>query len=170
MYLVIACASEHRRYIWAEQTVVFVLVDFILSVQFSRSVVSDSATPWTAARQASLSITNSRSSPKLMSIESVMAIQPSHPLSSPSPTFTLSQHQGIFKWISSSHQVSASTSVLPVNTQDWFPLGLTGLISLLFKGLSRVFSSINSSVLSLLYGPSLTSIHDYWKNHSFDYM
>ena len=55
------------------------------SVQFSRSVVSNSATPWTAARQASLSITNSQSLLKLMSIESVMPFQPSHPLSSPSP-------------------------------------------------------------------------------------
>ena len=62
-----------------------------------------------------------------------------------------------------------------MNIQDLFPLELTGLISLQSKGLSRVFSSttvqsINSSVLSLLYGPTLTSIHDYWKNHSFDQM
>ena len=68
---------------------------------------------------------------------------------------------------------SASASVLPMNTQAWFPLGLTGLISLLFKGLSRVFFSttvqnINSSVLNLIYGPTLTPVHDYWKNHSFD--
>ena len=63
------------------------------------------ATPWTAARQASLSITNSRSLPKVMSIES--AIQPSHPLSFPSPpAFNLSQHQGLFKWVSSSHEVA----------------------------------------------------------------
>ena len=72
--------------------------------------------------------------------------------------------------------VSASTSVLPMNSQDWFPLGWTGWISLLSKGLSRVFSrvfepqfkSINSLVLSFLYSPTLTSIHDYWKNHSLD--
>ena len=67
--------------------------------------------------------------------------------------------------------VSASASVLPVNIQDWFPLALTGLISLQSKGLSRVFSNtavqkINSSVLSFLYSPTLTSIHDHWKNHS----
>ena len=66
------------------------------------------ATPWTAAHQASLSITNSRSLLKLMCIESVM---PSnhllHPLSSPSsPTFSHSQHQGLFQWVSSSHQVA----------------------------------------------------------------
>ena len=70
--------------------------------------------------------------------------------------------------------VSASASVLPMNIQGWFPLGLTGLISLLSKVLSRVFSSttvqsISSSVLSLLYDPTLTSVHDYWKSHSFDY-
>ena len=69
--------------------------------------------------------------------------------------------------------VSASASVLPMNIQGWFPLGLTGLISLWSKGLSRVFSntavqSIKSSVLSFLYSPALISIHDYWKNHSFD--
>ena len=77
------------------------------------------------------------------------AIQPSHPLSSPSPSaFNISQQQGLFKWVSSLHQVakvlefvSASTSVLPVNTQDWFPLGWTGWISLQSKGLSRVFSN-----------------------------
>ena len=68
---------------------------------------------------------------------------------------------------------SASTSVLPMNSQDWFPLGWNGWISLQSKGLSRVFSnttvqSINSLVLSFLYSPALTSIHDYWKNHSFD--
>ena len=70
---------------------------------------------------------------------------------------------------------SGSASVLPMSIQGWFPLGLTILISLLSKGLSRVFSapqfeSINSSPLSLLDGPALTSIHDYWKNHGFDYM
>ena len=108
------------------------------------------------------------------------AIQPSHPLSSPSPpAFDLSQHQGILQWVGSSHQVaksigaSASASVLPVNIQDWFPLGWTSWISLQSKGLSRVFSkpqfkSISSSALSFLYSPALTSIHDYWINHSFD--
>ena len=75
------------------------------------------------------------------------AIQPSHPLSCPSPpALNLSQHQGLFKWVSSLHQgqsigVSVSTSVLPVNTQDWSLLGWTGWISLQSKGLSRVFSN-----------------------------
>ena len=76
------------------------------------------------------------------------AIQPSHPLSSPSPpALNLSQHQSLFKWVSSSHQVaksiglSPSTSVLPMNSQDWSPLGWTGWISLQSKGLSRAFSN-----------------------------
>ena len=69
--------------------------------------------------------------------------------------------------------ISASTSVLPKNTQDWSPLGWTGWISLQSKGLSRVFSnttvkSINSSALSFPYTPTLTSIHDHWKNHSLE--
>ena len=69
--------------------------------------------------------------------------------------------------------VPPSTSVLPMNTQDWSPLGWTGLISLQFKGLSRVFSSTpiwkhQFFDAQILYGPTLTSIHDYWKNHSSD--
>ena len=69
---------------------------------------------------------------------------------------------------------SVSAFVLPMNIQDWFPLGWTGLISLQSKGLSRFLSSSTVwkhqfFVLSLLYDPTLTSIHDYWKNHSFDY-
>ena len=68
---------------------------------------------------------------------------------------------------------SASASVLPMNIQDLFPLGLTGLISLQLKGSQESsptpqFESINSSVFRLLYDPALTSIHDYWKNYSFD--
>ena len=73
------------------------------------------------------------------------AIQPSHPLLSPfPPAFNLSQHQGFFQWVISSHQVAkvlgVSASVLPMNIQDWFPLWLTGLISQ-SKGLSKVFSN-----------------------------
>ena len=69
--------------------------------------------------------------------------------------------------------VSASTSVLPMNTQDLPPLGWTGLISLLSKNSQEPsptpqFKSINCFFLSLLYGSTVTSIHDYWKNHSFD--
>ena len=72
-------------------------------------------------------------------------------------------------------RIGTSASVLPMNTQGRFSLGLTGLISLQSKDSQESsptphFKSISSSVLSLLYGPILTSIHDYWKNHSFDYM
>ena len=68
---------------------------------------------------------------------------------------------------------SALASVLPMNIQDRFPLGLAGLISLQSRGILRVFSSttiksITSLALSLLYGPALTSVHDYWKNRSFN--
>ena len=113
------------------------------------------------------------------------AIQPSHPLLSPSPSaFNPSQHQGLFKWVSSSHQVAKvlefqlqhqSFQWTPrSNDVQWTsPLGQTGWISLQSKGLSRVFSNTTVqkhqfSVLSFLYSPTLTSIHDYWKNHSLD--
>ena len=69
--------------------------------------------------------------------------------------------------------VSASASVLPVNIQDWFPLRLVESCSPRDSEESSPtpqFKSINSSVLSLLYNPTLTSIHDYWKNHHFDYV
>ena len=71
------------------------------------------------------------------------AIQPSHPLASPSPpAFKLSQHQGLFKWVSSSHQAAKVLEFqLPMNTQDWSPSGWTGWIFLQSKGLSRVFSN-----------------------------
>ena len=101
-------------------------------------------TPWTAARQASLSITNSWSLLKLMSIELVM---PSnhlilcHPILLPA-SFPASGSFPMSQFLTSGGQsigVSASTSVLPMNTQDWSPLGWTGWISLLSKGLSRVF-------------------------------
>ena len=96
------------------------------------------------------------------------AIQPSHPLSSPSPPAPKpSQHQRLFQWVNSSRGgqstgVSALASFLPKKSQGWSPSGWTGWISLQSKGLSRVFSnttvkSINSSVLSLLYNP--THIH-----------
>ena len=105
------------------------------------------ATPWITARQASLSITNSWSSLKLKSIESVChpaissSVVPfsSCPQSLPaSGSFPVSQ---LFAWGGQSIGVSASASVLPVNTQDWSPLGWTGWISLQSKGLLRVFSN-----------------------------
>ena len=105
------------------------------------------ATPWIAACQASLSITNSWSSLKLLSIESVMPSQPSHPLLSPSPpALNPSQHESLpmsqlFPWGGQSAGVSALASFLPKNTQDWPPSKWTGWISLQSKGLSRVFSN-----------------------------
>ena len=83
-------------------------------------------------------------------------IQPSHPLSSPSrPAFALFQHQGLFQWVSSSHHVakvlvSALTSVLPMNIQDWFPSGWTGWISLQSKGLLKSLLQHHSSKDSIL--------------------
>ena len=105
------------------------------------------ATPWTAAYQASLSITNSWSLPKFMSIESMM---PSnhlilcHPLSCFFQSFPTSgsfQMTQLFASCGQNIGVSASASVLPMNIQDWFPLGLTGRIFLQSKGLSQVFSN-----------------------------
>ena len=105
------------------------------------------ATPWTAAHQASLSITNSRNVLKLMSIESVMLSNylilccplllcfQSFPASG---SFQMSQ---LFASGGQSNGISASTSVLPMNTQDWSPLEWIGWISLQSKGLSRVFSN-----------------------------
>ena len=73
---------------------------------------------------------------------------------------------------SGGQSMEASASVLPMNIQDWFPLRLTGLISLLSKGLSRVFSSTTVQKHPFfsfqIYGPTLTSIHDHWINHSLD--
>ena len=88
-----------------------------------------------------------------------------------SGSFPMSQ---LFASDGQSSGASASASILPMNIQDWFPLGLTGLIShprdSQESSPAPQLESINSLALSLLYGPALTSVHDYWKNHSFDYM
>ena len=111
------------------------------------------------------------------------AIWPSHPLPPP-PPFVLHfpQYQGPFQWVGFSFSLggqsigaSASASVLPMNIQIWFPLGLIGFISLQSKGLSRVFSSTTVRKHQFFDAqPTLWSnsqfVHDYWKNHSFDYM
>ena len=90
------------------------------------------------------------------------------------PTSGSFRMSGLFASRCQSIRASASVSVLPMNSQSWFPLGLTGLISSQSKGLSGVSSpqceSIKSLVLSLLYGPVITSIYDHWQNHSFDHM
>ena len=117
---------------------------YLSSVQFSRSVVSDSATPRTAAHQ-SLSFTISWSLLKLMSIESAMPsnnLVLCHPLLLlPSIFPTIRGFSNESALASGGWNIGASASVLPMNIQDWFPLRLTGLISLLFKGLSRVFNT-----------------------------
>ena len=138
------------------------------------------AAPWTAAGQASLSITNSQSLLILMQWVSD-AIHSSHPLPSPSPpAFNLSQHQGLFKWVSSSHQVA---KLLEFEVQHW-SFQWIFRTDFLCDGLvgspcsardsqessPTQFKSINSSALSFLHSLTLTSIHDYWKNHSLDYM
>ena len=131
--------------------------------------------PWTTACCTSLSITNSQSLLKLMSIELVMPsnhlilccpllllplIFPSIRVSFPMSLF--------FAWGGLSTGVSASVSVLPMNTQDWSPLGWTGWISrrLLESSPTPWFKSINSSAFSFLYSPDLTPVRDYWENHS----
>ena len=138
------------------------------------SCVQFLATPWSTSRQTSLSLIIFWSLHKHMSIESLM---PSNHLilfrlfSSCPQSFPASGSFPISRLFTSGGQsigASASGSVLPMNIQGLFPLGLTGLISLLSKGLSRVFSStqfknINSLVLNLLYGSTLTSVHDSWK-------
>ena len=134
--------------------------------------------PWTAACKASLSFTIFQSLLKCRSIELVMPsnhlilcclvlLPPSFPASGALPMSWL--------FASGGQSIRASALVLPMNIQDSFALVLIGLISLLTKGLSRVFSSATVlkhqfSALSLLYGPALLSVQNYWKNHSFDYM
>ena len=137
------------------------------------------ATPWIAAGQASLSIPNSQSLLKFMSIDSVMPSN--HFIICPNLLFPPSIFPSIrvFSNVSAlcirSQNIGALALVLSMNIQDWFPLGYTGLIFLPSKGFSRFFSSTTIWKhkffrLSLLYGPTLTSIHNYRKNHSFDYM
>ena len=94
-------------------------------------------------------------------------IQPSHPLSSPSPcAFNISQHQRLYQWVISTHQVlvaSVSASVLSMNIQDWFPVELNGLIFLQSKGLSRVFS--NTTVQKHQFFSTQLSL---WSNSHLD--
>ena len=121
-------------------------------------------TPWTAACQASLSFTISWSLLKLMSIELVM---PSDQLILHRLLLLLPSMSWLFESGGQRIGASASPSVLPMSIRGWFPLGFTDLTSLLSKGLSGVFSqfeSISSLALSHLYGPTLTSIHDYRKS------
>ena len=109
-------------------------------------------------------------------------IQPSHPLSSPSPpafSLSASSQSQLLASGGQSIGISASTSVLPMNIHAWFPLGLIDWSPCSPRDSQEFspapfspaqFKSIHSSSLSFLYSPTLTSMHNYWKNHSFDYM
>ena len=145
-------------------------------VQFSHSVLSDSAMPWTAARQTSLSINNSRSLPKLMSIQSLM----------PSSHLVLCLHLLLLSSIFPSIRVFSNESVLHIRWLKYGSFSFSISLSNEYSGLISFrmdsdcprdseessptphFKSINSSALSFLHSPTLTSIYDYWKNHSFD--
>ena len=141
--------------------------------------MSDSATPWTAALQASLSFTIAQSLLKLMSIESVM----------PSNHLILCHHLLLLSSVFASIRVFSNESVLHIRWPKYWSFSFSISPSNEFSGLisfrtdwscsPRVseksspapqFEGINSSALSLFYCPAVTSTHDYWKNHSFDYM
>ena len=150
------------------------------SVQFSHCHVQLFATPWTIAHQASLSITNSQSLPKLMSIELMM----------PSNHLILCRSLFLLPSIFPNIRVFSNESVLCIRWPKYWSFSFNispsnehpGLISFTVDWLDLLavqgdsqessatpqFKSINSLVLSFLYSPTLTSIHDYWKNHSLD--
>ena len=173
--------SGGTQWFHGDKVVYFKKIFFAVIWQFSEFVFLQSlshvwlfATPWTAAHQASLSITNSQSLLKLMSIESVM---PSNhlflcgPLLLPSaifPSIRVFTHESVLhirwpKYWSFCFSISPSSeySGLISFRMDWFPDSQE-------SSPAPEFESINSLVLSLLYGPTLTSIQDYGKNHSFD--
>ena len=147
-------------------------------IQFSRSVVSNSLWPH-GLQHARLPCPSPTPRAYSNSCPSSQWCHPTisssvMPLSSCLQSFPASGSFPVNQFFPSCGQsigVSASASVLPMNIQDWFSLGWTGQISLQSKGLSGVFSNTTvqkSSVLSFLYSPTLTSIHDHWKNHSLD--
>ena len=138
------------------------------------------ATPWTASQQGLLFFTNTWSLGKLMSIE---LVTPSnhlilcHPLlllpsSFPSNRVISNKSVLHISWQNIGGSISAS--VLPMNIQDWFPLGWLGESPYSPRDCQESrptpqFKTINSSLLTILYGATVTSILDNWKNHSFDY-
>ena len=160
---------KYRQFYWYSS---------VVAVVKSHNCVQLLVTPWTAAHQASLSFTSPRVSSNSCPlswwyhpITSSFAI----PFSSCLQAFPASGSFLIHHFFASDGQsfgTSASASVFPMNVQGWFPLGLTGFIPLLSKGLGTSpapqFEGINSSSLSLFHCPALTSIPDYWKKHSFD--
>ena len=163
-----------------QKVIILIATAIVIIVVQSLSHVQLFATPWIAAHQASLSFTISQ---RLLILTSFELMMPSNHLillpPSP-PALSFSQHQSLFQLSQLSASsgrslgASASASVLPMNIQSWFPLGLTGLISLLSKGPSGVLSSTTIwkhqffGAQPSLYFNSHICTH-YWKNHSFDY-
>ena len=150
------------------------------SVQFCRSVISASLWPH-GLQHTRLPCPLPASEPAQTHFHQVGdTIQPSHPLSSPSlPAFNLPHHKGLFQRVSSLHQVD---KVLEFHWKDWsispsseysglisFRIDWLGLLEKTLKGLLQHHSS-KASILwcSAFFSPTLASIHDYWKNHSFD--
>ena len=165
------------------KTIIILLKSFLSSVQFSSVQLLSHiqlSNPMDCSTPGFLSIINSWTLLKLMSMMSVVSsnhlilccLLLLRPSIFPSiKVFSMSQ------FFASDGQiigVSASTSVLPKNTQDWFFFRIDWLDLFAVQGTFKEssptsqFKIINSSVLSFLYSPTLTSIHDYWKNHSFD--
>ena len=148
---------------------------YFSSVQFSHSVVSDSL--WSYELQHARSPCPSPT-PGVYPNSCPLSqwCHPTIPFSSCPQSFPASGSFQMSRFFTSGGRsigVSASASVLPMNIQDWFPLGWTGWTFLQSRDSQESsptsqFKSINSSALSFLYGPTLTSIHDYWKNHSLD--
>ena len=145
------------------------------SVQFSLSVVSNSLQPMNHSMPG-LPVHHQLPESTQTHVHWVSdAIQPFHPQSSPSPhALNLSQHQAVFQWVSSSHQVAKVLEFqLQHQSYQWTPR--TGLVGSPCSPMDSressptpQFKSINSSALSFLYSPTLTSTHDQWKNHSLD--
>ena len=152
--------------------------DLVQSVQLLSHVLLF-VTPWTAACQASLSITNSRNLLKLMSIELVMPFNHlilSCPLLLPPSIFPSIRvfsnesalHIGWPKYWSFSFIISPFSDYSGLISFRMYWLDLLAVQRTQESSPTPQFKSINSSALSFLYSPALTSIHDYWKNHSFD--
>ena len=159
----------------------FGIINCVLSSVQSLSRVQLFATPWTAARQASLSITISQSSPKFMSIESVMPSRhlilccPLLLLPTIPPSIRVFSNESALrirwlKYCSFSFNISSSNEhpgLISFRTAWLDLLAVQGTLKSLLQYHSSKLS-INSSALSFLYSPTLTSIHDYWKNRSLD--
>ena len=153
------------------QNAPFILVQLLSCVQLF-------VTPWPAARQASLSISNYRSLSKLMSIESVMPsnhlilCRPLLLLPSIFPSISVFSNEAALhirwpKYWSVSFNISPSNEhpgLISFRMDWWDLLAVQGTL----KSPTPQFKSINTSALSFLFSPTLTSIHDYWKNHTLD--